>query len=359
MSAVTKQTAAAPAMAPVEIEGDRNIIDRTVEEYDRDPRIVRQGYNPGMRNVNIMNRYAGLKEPLIPVGVFWEITSFNTPQELFTTDENKPKDTMGMVYAADAEQVQRDVLDKVGYQSLLFGMEDRAMVKVINRTLIPTLTEIRELFEGDSPIPAICPAEDELDMGIKRDHCAMCHLEWIKSTACEAYMQQVAAEGMPVRIRTTEGKIQSFALRPSIDILETTRASVQRGLEVYIKHASESWSTVLSELENKTRNQLFYDEHLMRKDIHEYKPKDAGLNQIASFASLVSEGMNSGRPTGGDGDTSAALLAFIERQDARAEQAQQESRDFMMMIADKIGGEASAAKPVKTKESEKSAAAPE
>lgn len=336
-----EQEAAAPVFAGADddsvIDGtSRFVRDATIENYDRDPRITRWGYNPARRGVIVMNRRSGLSDPLVPVGRFFAIKSFPSPEENFTLDENKPHEIMGTVFAQEAENVVRETVGGVGYQSVLFGEEDSALVAVINDTLIPTLGEIRELFKDESPIDAVCAGADELDFGQPRDHCATCHLKWIKSPACQAYMEEVALKGMHKRVRDN-GVIKDILFKPSTQQLESTRQAVQAGLEAYLKVASKVWGKTVSELDNKTRTELVVDEHYMRKDLHAHKPADAAIASAEAFAEKIVSHQQAPQPT------DSVLLDYIERAEARQADRDAESRQFMSAIVDRLAPKAAEA----------------
>lgn len=323
----------------------RFVLDNTVEHVNRDPRTTRSGYNPGMRGVYLPGRFTGLKDPTIPVGKFFAIRSFKTPEEFFTVDENKPREQIGIVHAESAELLIRESLDALGYQSVLFGVEDRAVVGVINKTLLPTLQEIRELCGEASPIPAVCPGEDELDFGQPRTHCATCHRLWIKSDICTAYIQEIAEDGMRVAVRNTDGHVEMVDITPTLSQLTETRAAVLTGLETFLTMAAKTWGTCVTELENKLRIEISLGEHYLRKDIHKAKPADAGLDLVRAMGESIAGRPSQIAPAAAQDTTTPMLLDFIAKQDAKMELMQENNQQFMTALVDRLTGN-----PAKTEE---------
>ena len=168
---------------------------------DNDPRVVRWGYNPGVRGLTLNPRETGIREPYIPVGKFLAHTTFQTPEENCTLDEYKEKEYLVDVTAADSQRKFETALGEWGYRSFFYGEIDVVKVVAINQVLLPTLSEIRELFGDHAPIDAVCKGEDELDFGVGRSHCATCHLKWIKSDACRVLMQEAVENGKTVPVR--------------------------------------------------------------------------------------------------------------------------------------------------------------
>jgi len=288
---------------------------------ETDPRVVRWGYNPGLRGVHLPTTQTGLKESLIPVGRFIPHASFETPKEYFTLDENKPKEVTAVVTSADAQEVVESALRRSGYQSLFLGQTNAAQVTVVNRTVLPSLSEIRGMFPDNPPIEGRCPASDEFDLGTPREQCATCHLRWITSDACRAYIRLVSEEGMAVRT-FVDGEARTVQIRPSFDQLEEARATVERGLGEYIKYAATEWAKTVSELENKLRDKINGEEHFLRKDLHAVAPKDKGVEMVKAFAESIPATI------GGTDQLAQAMFTFAEAQ--RETNAQ--TRELLAML---------------------------
>lgn len=248
-----------------------------------DPRMVRWGYNPGVRSTTLPPRETGLKDLFIPIGKFIAHTSFKTPQENCTLDEYKPKEYYVDVTAADAQMSFERSLGKDastgrdwGYRSFGYGESDAVKMAAINQILLPTLQQIRSMFGND--VIGNCDGEDEMDLGNDRTHCSSCHLEWIKSEACKVLIQDAVATGRTINVRTPNG-VRAVEVKFSLDQVEETRKVVQLGLELYKRQAHKDWSTVLNEHENGLRDQIQDAEHFLRKDLHQPRPqnKDAAL----------------------------------------------------------------------------------
>lgn len=253
---------------------------------DEDPRMVRWGYNPGLRSTMLPPRETGLKISFIPIGQFIAHTTFSTPQENCTLDEYKAKEFLVEVTAAEAQATFQRALSADptsgrdwGYQSFGYGESDAVKVAGMNQILIPKLSEIRAIFGEHSPIRPECKGEDEMDLGDERTHCASCHLEWIKSAACKALMRDAVQNGRVLPVRTPDGGVREVSVRFTFDELEGVRKVVQLGLELYKRQAHADWSEVLNEHQNGTRDKIQDAEHFLRKDLHLPRPqnKDVAL----------------------------------------------------------------------------------
>lgn len=247
---------------------------------DSDPRVVRWGYNPGLRGLTLNPRETGIREAFVPVGKFFAHTTFQTPRENCTLDEYKEKEYLVDVTAADSEETARVALGVWGYQSFFYGEVDIVKVAAINQVLIPTLQEIRLLFDEDSPIEAKCKGEDEMDLGVGRSHCATCHLQWITSEACDLLISEAVANGRAVVVREQDGTLSERKVKLNLDMVTAARRHVQAGLETYIQKASKDWSTTISEIENKKRDQIQDAEHFLRKDLHQIKPQNMAIEMV-------------------------------------------------------------------------------
>jgi hypothetical protein len=315
------------------------VTEATVNNFDeqesgKNPRTARWGFNPALRGVHIPPTRTGLPESNIPAGVFIPHRTFQTPQENCTIDEYKEREFLATVTAQESEDAVREALEKMGYQSLLYGVTDVSTVKVINKTVLPALSEIRELFAENSPVKFKCDGEDELDYGEPREACASCHLDWLRSAACTAYLDQIADDGMTVRVRTDSGT-RKVTVKPNRAQLEDVRETVQKGLETYIKEASKQWAQTVSEIDNKKRDKLTDEEHFLRKDLHRLKPDQKELGMVREFAQSVA-----GNREAPQADNSEVITLMREQLE--------EQRKFNQIVAGKLFGE-------ETKESKKGA----
>lgn len=281
------ETAAAPAAAADTIEIDSSFFAQLNQtEPTEDPRLIRWGYNPGVRSTQISPLQTGLKELFIPIGKFIPHQTFPKPLENCTLDEYKPKEYNVDVLAAEVQANFERVLGQDvtsdrhwGYQSFGYGEKNAVKVKAMEQILLPTLQEIREMFGKESPIADHCKGEDEMDLGDERNHCASCHLEWIKSDAVKFLIVEAAQTGKKLNVRRPDGVVVPMSVAFTVDELESLRATVQLGLELYKRQAHKDWSKLLNEHENGLRDQIQEAEHFLRKDLHEPRPqnKDAAL----------------------------------------------------------------------------------
>lgn len=334
--------------AVLQIEDDYLMGNLAVEKTGQDPRLIRFGYNPAIRGISIDPRRSGVRAEYIPVGVFFPINTFQTVKEIFTMDEYKDREEIVDVLAADAEAVVRAALEAWGYQSLFYDVTDVGLVRVVNKTLLPTLSEIREIctYEEDgktvsvSPIPAVCPGSDEHDLGSPRDLCASCHLKWLKSEACQAYMEEIAQNGMSVKVGSEKIRV----VKPALAVLDAARRIVITGLETYLKKASEDWGQIISELDNKVRNKLNEPEQFLRKDLHQPKPQNKELEVATRLAESQSEA---------SGKVIEQLAANQQQMAQMMMQSMQQQQQFMQMLMqkDSAGGKPKADKPAKAENS--------
>lgn len=316
---------------------EREVRGLDEQEYARDPRLVRWGYNPGLRGVTLPTTQTGFQQAQVPVGELIPHRTFQTPRENCTIDEYKPREELITVLAEQSERFVMDALGDSGYRTVLFGVTDRALAKVIEKSVLPTLAEIREIFaelgpEG-SPVPQQCPAEDEYDYGTPRSHCATCHLQWLKSAECLAYLQTVSEEGMKVRIAQADGPIEVKTIRPALVQLEEVRATFQDGIEAYIKSASRVWSTTIAEIKNEIRQQINDEEHFLRKDLHKLAPDEKELALVRELAAGVGKAP---APAPAAATPSPEFLAYMERMEERQAERDREHREFMMTLVDKV-----------------------
>lgn len=318
-------------MSEQEIIVEQNFIGQLVEEKPKDdPMVVRWGYNPGQRNIPNNPLRTGLNSTFIPWGKFFAHSKFKTPFENCTIDEYKPKEFIGVVSAAESEFEVRNALESWGYQSFFYGETDYATVTAINAVILPPLTYIRELFDENSPIPKNCLAEDEYDLGEPREHCATCHLLWVKSDALTAYIQEVAKSGLTVTMMK-DGVPSPRIVTPTLEQLEKAREVVLRGLQIYIRKASEDWATITSELDNKLRVKLNEPEHYLRKDLHQPKPQN-------KEAELANRQIQANQETNSDiltamSEESRANREFMMQLAEQNAQTQQQMAQFMGMFA--------------------------
>jgi hypothetical protein len=270
----------------------RLIVDKELAKFDVDPRLIRWGYNPGLRGLHKPTHRTGQQQSEIPVGEFFPLALFSSPREYFTIDENKDRETVGTTTAHEAELEILESLKDWGYQRMLIGVNDVALVKVINKAVLPTISEILDLFP-DGPLKGPCKATDELDLDMTREQCATCHLEWLKSEECELYLEAVAAQGSNVRIlvQKIDGTvaIEDVFVEPKLEQLLEVRDICKKGLALYIRKASESWSQTVSEIEDKLRNKVAGDEHFYRKDLHKRTPDAKGLDVVDRMGEVIGE----------------------------------------------------------------------
>ena len=99
-------------------------------------------------------------------------------------------------------------------------------------------------------------------------------------------------------VRTPEGEVKERRVKISAEQLETARAHVQAGLEVYIRKANKDWATTITEIENKKRDQIQDAEHYLRKDLHQIKPQNAAIEMVERVTNAT---------TGANSDILAAL----------------------------------------------------
>lgn len=303
--------------------------------YDRDPRLPRWGYNPGLEGCHIATPRTGLRLSEIPVGEFFVFKTFPTTTENFTLDIYKPKDVQGQILAYEAELEVKIALQAAGYQSLFFNETNAGIVRVVNKAVIPTLPEIRSIFALagiPSPIGDTCKGEDELDGGTDRLHCAKCHLTWIKSIECTAYIEGVLSEGRRVRYIDDNGDIREKLIRPSAAHYAEAREIVTRGLETYLKFAKEQWGKICGEFKDGLRSRLHATEHQIRKNLHEYEPDRKDIAMVEKLA----EGMNSNRQPQLPAGTDPNLLAFMAQSEERAAQMQQQTLQILGAIVERL-----------------------
>ena len=276
------------ATAEAIIVEDLTVGSLSEQKPESDPRVTRWIYNPGQKGISIDPRRTGIKgSSFIAVGKFIALAAFMTTIENFTIDEYKEKELPFEVTAQDAENAIMEALGVWGAQKLFYGITDRALVAVINAAVLPSLSGIRALAFKPSPIGVRCPGEDENDLGEAREACAACHLKWIKSDECTAYLEMIADEGLPVTVNI-RGVIEQRIVKPLFADLNTARSIVRKGLEIYTKRASDEWATIISQLDNKLRVQLNDEEHLLRKNLHQPKPQ----NKEAEMVKQISESQN-------------------------------------------------------------------
>lgn len=277
-------TAVAQKEAPI-IDIEESVFGHLTEERPHDdPRVVRWGYNPGLRFVALNPRETGLREPFVPIGKFLAHTTFQTPRENCTLDEYKVKEYLVDVTAADSQSVFERAFREWGYQSFFYGETDAVKLAVINETLLPTLSEIRSLFGDESPIDEKCKGEDEMDLGSPRSHCATCHLQWINSKAADVLIDDVIRQGRTRTVRKNDGQLEQVTVSVTAAEFETARTCVRTGLEIYIRKATTDWSKTLTELENKKRDQIQEEEHYLRKDLHLISPMKREIEVIERMA---------------------------------------------------------------------------
>jgi hypothetical protein len=327
LEAQAQAEVSSPPIALIEVD-EFEIRNFEAEQYDRDPRLPRWGYNPGLKGCHIPSTRTGLKVDEIPVGKFIPFRSFPSKRENFTLDIYAAREVEFTVHAHAAELEVKIPLDAAGYQGLFFGITDIALVRTIEKTVLPTLPEIRTMFGADSPVGQFCKGEDALDGGESRDYCATCHLAWIKSDACTAFIAEVTANGMSVSAAGFESRI----VKPSAEMFFEARRAVQSGLEKYIKFAAEQWATVVGEFKDKKRSQLHRGEHLMRKDLHEYEPDRSDVRLVDRLADGLTRPAQIPAPAGVD----PTMLAFMERSEQRAAEAEARTLEILSKLADKI-----------------------
>lgn len=316
------------AAAEAIIVEDLTVGSLSEQKPESDPRVTRWIYNPGQKGISIEPRRTGIKgSSFIPVGKFIALAPFMTRVENFTIDEYKEKELPLEVTAQDAEDVIMGALSVWGAQKLFYGETDRALVAVINAAVLPSLSGIRALAFKPSPIGARCPGEDENDLGESREACAACHLKWIKSDECTAYIEMVADEGLPVTVNI-RGTIEQRVVKPSMMDLVDARTIVRKGLEIYTKRASDEWATIINQLDNKLRVQLNDEEHLLRKNIHQPKPQ----NKEAEMVKQISESQNE------NSNNVIAQMAENQRsfQEMMMQQATQTNQMIQMMAANLV-----------------------
>lgn len=299
------------------------------EQLAYDPRIVRWGYNPALRSIRVDSRKTGILEQFIPAGEFFAHTTFRTPMENCTIDEYKEKEILIDVTAAQSEEEVRAAIGVWGYQSFLYGQTDLSLVAALNDTVLPSLQKIRAVMKELSPIPASCPGEDEYDAGVPRTICATCHLAWIRSNECLAYLEEISETGLTVREPNETGGFDERFVKPSLEMLEEIRQIVQKGLEMYVRRASEEWSAIVGELDNKLRVKLNEAEHFLRKDLHQVKPQNKEVEMVERIAKTT------------QGANSDVLSKLAENQMQMAQQmaaTQAQTNQLMTLIAGRLSG---------------------
>ena len=305
---------------------------------ETDPRVVRWGFNPGLRGVHIDPRRTGLSDSLIPVGKLFPHRSFQTPQEFCTIDEYKEKEHIVVVTSEDAEREVRETLQKAGYMSCLLGLTNAAVAAVISQIVLPSLSDIRALadrFDGFvSPIANECPAADEMDYGEPREQCATCHLAWLRSDECLQYLDFAARTGVSVKLwHENEQRFEATTIHPLIEQMMEFQKTAVAGIELYIKYAAREWGNTVAEVDNNIRIKINEVEHFLRKDLHRDAPKDKDVALARKFGEAIAPALQQQNPAAADGSGLSEVALAMREQNALMGQAMQQNAQLINLLA--------------------------
>src|SRR5207253_648158 len=155
----------------------------------------------------------------LPYARFFAITKFSYPVEVHSTDETTERERREVNSAQFSQLYLEEMLagktafgqpqankQDLGLRIGFVDETDAGKMAVLSRTLLPTLSQIRQLavdLNIPCPIDLECPGDDEFDFET-RESCPTCWRYWTESALCDAYLEQVATEGMQVEdVRTS------------------------------------------------------------------------------------------------------------------------------------------------------------
>lgn len=273
---------------------------------ETDPNAVRWAFNPVSSNVFANPRQLGFGGS-VPYFEPFALISFQLPIENCTTDENAPRSITSTITAQEVELTLWEMFKNRGFVVFSKGELNERKMKAVGRALTPPLKELG----------IVCPMTDELDLG-DREHCPMCHYEYLVSDECRARIPE-----------------QAKLIGLSAKELEDFRALFAKSVAEYIKSAREEWRQIRADIEGGKQLPLVSDlQHAIRKGIHEVKPEDKQLELAAQFAKAQGDSQNEGL---------AAVLQVLQEQN---QQNQQNMMQFMATILQEFkNGNAAVAQP--------------
>ena len=280
-------------------------------QIDTDALVPRWAINTAARDKPLNARET--RYARAPYGLFFPVSSFQTPKERHSIDWTQPTEEIALVTAADVQEALNIALGDGDVQSstnwgIQFGFvgeRDSAKMTVISRTVLPTLHRIREICQQlgvPTPISHVCEGSDELDFET-RESCPTCWLKWITSESCRAYIASVSASGVNVTVRELDGSTTERVIRPTSEELENARRLTESSLRIGIKTLETQWRAIAEEYEreNSGRRDITDHQHGYRKDLHLARPQDRQMI-LAREVAKASAG-------GGVGSDVIAMLA--------------------------------------------------
>lgn len=295
----------------------------TPERTGTDPMVVRWGFQGVLREKTLEGNRAGFHG--LPRAKWFPLARFSTPEEVHSTDETMERERHVMKTALSVERYLGEVaggrddhgnrVDNIpdfGFVSAFYGELDVAKMDVISAVLFPPLSRIRavaENFKLPSPISHRCEGEDTMDAGRSREDCPTCWLKWLSSPACDAYIGDVAQNGLAVEeFDPTTGQSQDRIVAPTLEEFGIARDLAKTSLGTGLNSLANIWAELATDLEDGGSKGITAYQHGIRKDLHESKPQDRRINEIREFA----------RATGGNAapaaDNSEILMMLAKSQ---------------------------------------------
>lgn len=288
-------------------------------QIDTDALVPRWAINVAARDKPLNARET--RYATAPYGAFFPVSAFQTPKERHSIDWTQPTEEISLVTAAEVQDALNIALGNGDAQSQInwgiqfgfVGERDSAKMTVISRTVLPSLSRIREIcgqLNLVCPIAQVCEGADELDLGL-RETCPTCWLKWITSDACRAYCASVATSGVAVTVRELDGTTSERTIMPTAGELETARQMAETSIRIGRATLDTQWQAIIEEYEkeNSGRKDITRFQHGYRKDLHLARPQDRQMI-LAREVAKASNG----------GGVNSDVIAMLAEQSAKQTQ---------------------------------------